>query len=48
MLNIKYEQLYIQAHHHHKYLTPEQSSGEYNLMYQMVYHQQVIPHNTRT
>jgi hypothetical protein len=29
---IPYEQLYIQFHHHHKQLIPEQTIGEYNLM----------------
>jgi hypothetical protein len=36
---IPYEQLYIQSHRHHKQLTPEQNSGEYNPMYQFVYDQ---------
>jgi hypothetical protein len=40
---IPYEQLYIQSHHHHKPLIPEQNSGEYNPMYQLVYDQQVKP-----
>jgi hypothetical protein len=44
---IPYEQLYIQSHHHHKQLIPEQNSGEYNLMYQPVYDQQVLPHSTK-
>jgi cellobiose-specific phosphotransferase system component IIA len=50
MLNIKFEHLrvYIQAHHHHKYLIPQQNSGEYIPMYQLVYHQQAMPHNTKT
>jgi hypothetical protein len=39
---IPYEQLYIQSHHHHEQLSPEQNSGEYNPMYQ-----QVMPHNTQ-
>jgi hypothetical protein len=43
---IPYEQLYIQSHHHHKQLIPEQNSGEYNPMYQLVYDQQVTPHPT--
>jgi hypothetical protein len=43
---IPYEQLFIQSHHHHKQLMPEQNSGEYNPMYQMVYDQQVKPHPT--
>jgi hypothetical protein len=34
---IPYEQLYIQSHHHHKQLIPEQNIGEYNPMYQLVY-----------
>jgi hypothetical protein len=38
---IPYEQLYIQSHHHHKQLLPQQNSGEYNPMYQLVYNQQV-------
>jgi hypothetical protein len=37
---IPYEQLYIQSHHHHKQLIPEQNSGEYNPMYQLIYDQQ--------
>jgi hypothetical protein len=44
---IPYEQLYIQSHHHHKQLNPEQYSCEYNLMYQQVYDQQVTPHPTK-
>jgi hypothetical protein len=40
---IPYEQLYIQSHHHHKQLIPEQNSGEYNPMYQLVFDQQVKP-----
>jgi hypothetical protein len=44
---IPYEQLYIQFHHHHKQLIPEQNSGEYNPMYQLVYDQQVMPHPTK-
>jgi hypothetical protein len=43
---IPYEQLYIQSHHHHKQLIPEQNSGEYNPMYQLVYDQQVKPRPT--
>jgi hypothetical protein len=43
---IPYEQLYIQSHHHHKQQIPEQNSGEYNPMYQLVYDQQVMPHPT--
>jgi hypothetical protein len=39
---ISYEQLYIQSHHHHKQLIPEQNSGEYNPN-QLVYEQQVKP-----
>jgi hypothetical protein len=39
-LLIPYEQLYIQSHHHHKLLIPEQNGGEYNPMYQLVYNQQ--------
>jgi hypothetical protein len=30
---IPHEQLYIQSHHHHKHLIPEQNSGEYNPTY---------------
>jgi hypothetical protein len=33
-----HKQLYIQSHHNHKQLIPEQNSGEYNPMYQLVYH----------
>jgi hypothetical protein len=44
---IPYEQLYNQSHHHHKQLIPKQYSGEYNLMYQLVYDQQVKPHPTK-
>jgi hypothetical protein len=44
---IPYEQLYIQSHHHHKQLIPEQNSGEYNPMYQLIYDQQVMPHPTK-
>jgi hypothetical protein len=33
---IPYEQLYIQSHHYHKQVIPEQYSGEYNPMYQLV------------
>jgi hypothetical protein len=44
---IPYEQLYIQSHHHHKRLIPEQYSGEYNPMYQLVYDQQVKPRPTK-
>jgi hypothetical protein len=44
---IPYEQLYIQSHHHHKQLIPEQYSGEHNPMYQLVYDQQVKPHPTK-
>jgi hypothetical protein len=29
---IPYEQLYIQSHHRHKQLIPEQNRGEYNVM----------------
>jgi hypothetical protein len=43
---IPYEQLYIQFHHHHKQLIPEQNSGEYKPMYQLVYDHQVMQHNT--
>jgi hypothetical protein len=39
------EQLYIHSHHHHKQLIPEQNSGEYNPMYQLIYDQQVMPHS---
>jgi hypothetical protein len=39
---IPYEQLYIHSHHQHKQLIPEQNSGEYNPLYQLVYDQQVI------
>jgi hypothetical protein len=31
----------------HKQLIPEQKSGKYNPMYQLVYDQQVMPHNTK-
>jgi hypothetical protein len=41
---IPYEQLYIQSHHHHNQLIPEQNSGEYNPMYQLVYDKQVLLH----
>jgi hypothetical protein len=34
---------YIQSHHHHKQLIPEQKSGKYNRMYQLIYDQQVMP-----
>jgi hypothetical protein len=44
---IPYEQLYIQSHHLHKQLIPEQYSGEYNPMYQLVYDQQVTPHPSK-
>jgi hypothetical protein len=44
---IPYEQLYIQSHHHHKQLIPEQNIGEYNPMYQLVYDQHIMPHNTK-
>jgi hypothetical protein len=44
---IPYEHLYIQSHHHHKLLIPEQNSSEYNPMYQLVYDQQVMPHRTK-
>jgi hypothetical protein len=44
---IPYEQIYFQSHHHHKQLIPEQNSGEYNPMYQLVYDQQVKPHPTK-
>jgi hypothetical protein len=44
---IPYEQLHIQAHHHHKQLIPELYSGEYNPIYQLVYDQQVKPHPTK-
>jgi hypothetical protein len=44
---IPYEQLYILSHHHHKQLIPEQNSSEYNLMYQLVYNQQVRPQPTK-
>jgi hypothetical protein len=40
---IPYEQLYIQSHHHHKQLIPEQNSSEYNPMYQLDYDQQDKP-----
>jgi hypothetical protein len=46
-LLIPYEQLHIQSHHHHKQLIPEQNSGEYNPMYQLVYDQQVTLHPTK-
>jgi hypothetical protein len=45
---IPYEQLYIQSHHHNKQLIPEQNSGEYNPMYELVYDQQVMPHPTKS
>jgi hypothetical protein len=45
-LLIPYEQLYIQSHHHHKQLIPEQNGSEYNPMYQLIYDQQVMPHPT--
>jgi hypothetical protein len=41
---ISYEQLYIQSHHHHKQLIPEQNIGEYNPMYQLVYNKQITSH----
>jgi hypothetical protein len=41
------EQLYIQSHHHHKQLIPEQNSGEYNPMYQLFYEHQVMQHPTK-
>jgi hypothetical protein len=41
---IPYEQLYIQSHHHHRQLIPEQYSREYNPMYQLAYDQQTKPH----
>jgi hypothetical protein len=44
---IHYEQLYIQSHYHHKQLIPEQYSGEYNPMYELVYDQKVKPHPTK-
>jgi hypothetical protein len=44
---IPYEHIYIQSHHHHRQLIPEQYSGEYNPMYQLVYDQQVKPHPTK-
>jgi hypothetical protein len=44
---IPYEQLYIPSQHNHKQLIPEQYSGEYNPMYQLVYDQQVKPHPTK-
>jgi hypothetical protein len=40
---IPYEQLHIQSHHHHKQLIPEQNSGEYNPIHQLVYDQQFMP-----
>jgi hypothetical protein len=43
---IPYEQLYIPSHHH-KQLIPEQDSGEYNQMYQLVHDQQVKLHPTK-
>jgi hypothetical protein len=46
-MSIYYEQLYIQSYHHHKQLIPEQDSGEYNSMYQLVYNQQVMLHPTK-
>jgi hypothetical protein len=44
---ILYEQLNIQSHHHHKQLIPEQNSGEYNAMCQLVCDQQVTPRPTK-
>jgi hypothetical protein len=44
---IPYEQLYIQSHDHHKQLIPEQNNGGYNPMYQLVYDQRVMLHNTK-
>jgi hypothetical protein len=44
---IPYEQLYVQSHHHNKQLIPELNSSEYNLMYQLVYDQQVMLHHTK-
>jgi hypothetical protein len=44
---IPHEQLYIQSHHHHKQLIPEQYSDEHNPMFQLVYDQQVKPHPTK-
>jgi hypothetical protein len=44
---IPYEQLYIQPHHHYKQLIPEQNSGEYIPMYQLVNDQQVMPYHTK-
>jgi hypothetical protein len=41
---IPYEQLYIQSHYRHKQLIPEQNSGDYNPMYQLVYDQRATPH----
>jgi hypothetical protein len=32
---IPYEHLYIESHHYHKQLIPEQNSSEYNPMYQL-------------
>jgi hypothetical protein len=34
-------------HHRQKQLIPEQNGGEYNLLYQLVYDQQVMPHSTK-
>jgi hypothetical protein len=45
-MSSSYEQLYIQSHHHHKQSIPEQNSGEYKPMYELVYGQQVIPQPT--
>jgi hypothetical protein len=45
---IPYDQLYIQSHHNHKQLIPEQNSDEYNPIYQLVYDQKVMPHNTKS
>jgi hypothetical protein len=42
-----YEQLYIQSHHHHTQLIPEQDSGEYNPMYYLAYDRQIMPHPTK-
>jgi hypothetical protein len=45
---IPYGQLYTHSvSPHHKQLIPEQNSGEYNPMYQLVYDRHVMPHHTK-
>jgi hypothetical protein len=46
-LLIPHGQVYIQSHHHHKQLIPDENSGEYKPMYQLVYDEQVTPHSTK-